>query len=82
MTKKITPSTDETTGLTNEEVKRLEQIKTRVQGIPDWAPHKPDGSVLIRVPGRFRRNEEEFVAYAPEDVRWLLNLLDRVVPAK
>mgnify|MGYP001346196223 CR=1 FL=1 len=59
---------------------RIAEIEKRlnVQGRIDWAPHGPQGQLLIRYPQNPNRDQATFIAKAPMDIAFLLDVIEQL----
>jgi hypothetical protein len=62
------------------DIERLKEIEQRLsaQGGIDWAPLSGDGNRLARIPVKPTRPQRDFIASAPRDIMFLLDLVERL----
>lgn len=67
--------------LTDDEIKHLEAIEERInkQGRMPWAFHDIKDQEVVRIPPQPNRFQRSFIGWAPEDIQFLLALVERAV---
>lgn len=67
--------------LTDDEIKHLEAIEERLnkQGRMPWAFHDIKDQEVVRIPPQPNRFQRSFIGWAPEDIQFLLALVEKAV---